>query len=245
MEHNTMTSPVRVEQTDGVCTITLARPEKANALSAEMARGVLEAVEVAPADGARIVIIRADGKHFSAGFDFGDFEALTDGDLALRFVEVEAMLQAVHYCPVPVLALVQGRAVGAGADLASAAMRVIATPETSFFMPGPRFGVILGTRRLARRIGAGRARAIQTESRPIKAAEALEIGLIDGVSAADDWPAEISVFTEKMQTLDAETVTALAEATAIDTRDADMAALTRSVMRPGIKQRIADFRNGA
>lgn len=240
-----MTSPVRVEQTDGVCTIILARPEKANALSAEMARGVLEAVEAAPANGARIVIIRADGKHFSAGFDFGDFEALTDGDLVLRFVEVEAMLQAVHYCPVPVLALVQGRAVGAGADLASAAMRVIATPETSFFMPGPRFGVILGTRRLARRIGAERARAIQTESRPIKAAEAVEIGLIDFVSAADEWAVEISVFTEKMQTLDVETVAALAEAIRIDTRDADMAALARSVMRPGIKQRIADFRKGA
>ena len=108
-----------------------------------------------------------------------------------------------------------------------------------------RFGVILGTRRLARRIGAGRARAIQTESRLIKAAEAFEIGLIDGFLAADKWPAEMSTFTEKMQTLDAETVMALAKATAIDTRDADMAALAHSVMRPGIKQRIADFRKGA
>lgn len=240
-----MTSPVRVEQADGVCTITLARPEKANALSAEMARGVLEAVEAAPGNNARIVILRADGKHFSAGFDFGDFEALTDGDLVLRFLEVEAMLQAVHYCPLPVLALVQGRAVGAGADLASAAMRVIATPETSFFMPGPRFGVILGTRRLAGRIGAGRARAIQTESRPIKAVEAQEIGLIDGILALDQWSAEISEFSEKMQTLDVQTVAALAAATAADTRDADMSALARSVMRPGIKQRISDFRKGA
>jgi enoyl-CoA hydratase/carnithine racemase len=230
---------------DAVCTITLARAEKANALSAEMALGVLAAVEAAPAKGARIIILRADGKHFSAGFDFGDFEALTDGDLVLRFLEVEAMLQAVHYCPIPVLALVQGRAVGAGADLASAAMRVIATPETSFFMPGPRFGVILGTRRLAGRIGAGLARAIQTESRPIKAAEAAEIGLIDGILAAEDWSAEISAFSKKMQTLDTETVAALAAATSTDTRDADMAALARSVMRPGIKQRIADFRKGA
>lgn len=239
-----MTDPVRVEQTDGVRTITLARPEKANALSAEMARGVLGAVEAAPAEGARVVILRADGKHFSAGFDFGDFEALTDGDLVLRFLEVEAMLQAVHYCPIPVLALVQGRAVGAGADLASAAMHVIATPETSFFMPGPRFGVILGTRRLAGRIGAGRARTIQTESRPIKAPEALDLGLIDGMLAADAWPDQIASFCEKMQTLDAETVAAIGRATATDSRDADMSALARSVMRPGIKQRIADFRKG-
>lgn len=237
-----MTSQVRVEQSGAVHTITLARGEKANALSEEMARGIHAAIVAAPNDGARVIILRADGKHFCAGFDFGNFEDLRDGDLALRLLEVEAMLQAVHYCPVPVLALVQGRAVGAGADLASAAMRTVITPETSFMMPGPRFGVILGTRRLAGRIGAGRARLIQTESRAIKSEEALEIGLVDGVAAADAWPDAISDFAEKMQTLDRETVTALGAVTVADTRDADMAALARSVMRPGLKDRIAAFR---
>ena len=123
-----MTSPVTVEIRDNVTIISLSRPEKANALSGEMSDGIRDAILAATAAGARAVVLRGEGKHFCAGFDFGDFDSLTDGDLALRFLQVEEMLQAVFYAPMPVLALVQGRAVGTGADLAAAAMRVVAAP---------------------------------------------------------------------------------------------------------------------
>ena len=237
-----MSGDVRVEQVGHVCAITLARPDKANALSADMSDGILEAVAQAPGKGARAIVLRGDGRHFCAGFDFGDFEALSDGDLALRFLRVEEMLQAVFHCPLPVLALVQGRAVGAGADLAAAAMKVVATPETQFQMPGPRFGVILGTRRLAFRIGAVKARQIQIENRAVKAAEALEIGMVDALASLDDWDALAADFAVAFSALDAATTAALAAAAHQDTRDADMAALARSVAVPGLKDRIAAFR---
>ncbi len=239
-----MSDPVHVDFADGQMTVTLARPEKANALSAEMAAGVAAAMAGAEAEGARAVVLRGEGRHFCAGFDFGDFESLTDGDLALRFLQVEEMLQAVFYASMPVLALVQGRAVGAGADLAAAAMRVVATPKTRFQMPGPRFGVVLGTRRLAYRIGAVKARHIQIENRPIEAEEALALGLVDALAEQDAFEAETQAFHDAFMQLEPGVTAALADVTRPDTRDADMAALARSVAIPGLKDRIAAFRKG-
>ncbi len=237
-----MSGDIRVEQAGHTCTITLNRPDKANALSAAMSDGIFQAVAEAPGKGARVIVLRGEGRHFCAGFDFGNFEALSDGDLALRFLRVEEMLQAVFHCPLPVLALAQGRAVGAGADLAAAAMKVVAAPEAQFQMPGPRFGVILGPRRLAFRIGAVKARHIQIENRAIPAQEARDIGLVDALAPPEAWDTLTAEFADAFSRLDAATTTALADVTRPDTREADMAALARSVAVPGLKDRIAAFR---
>lgn len=237
-----MSEAVSVSETDNIVTIALSRPDKANALSAEMAEGIVAGLRQAGEGGARAIVLRGQGRHFCAGFDFGDFDALSDGDLALRFLQVEEMLQAVFHAPVPVLALVQGRAIGAGADLAAAAMRVVAAPKASFQMPGPRFGVVLGTRRLAYRIGNVKARQIQIENRPVGAEEALTLGLVDELAEAEGFDAAASAFAAAYTRLDPGVTDALATVTRPDTRDGDMAALARSVARPGLKQRIADFR---
>lgn len=236
------TPAIAVTEQDGVMTVTLSRPEKANALSSEMADGITAAMAEAAANGVRAIVLKSDGRHFCAGFDFGDFEALTDGDLALRFLQVEEMLQAVFHAPAPVLALVQGRAVGAGADLAAAAMRVVAAPTTRFQMPGPRFGVVLGTRRLAYRIGQVAASQIQIENRPVEAAEAETIGLVDALEDQETWPEKIAEFAEAYTRLAPDVTAALSGVTRPDTRDADMAALARSVAKPGLKARIEAFR---
>jgi len=240
-----MNPSVAVTVEDAVMTVSLARPEKANALSCDMSDGVVAAMDEARASDVRAIVLRGDGRHFCAGFDFGDFEALTDGDLSLRFLQVEEMLQAVFHAPAPVLALVQGRAIGAGADLAAAAMRVVATSKTSFQMPGPRFGVVLGTRRLAFRIGNVAARHIQIENRPVPAEEAKALGLVDDLVEQEDWDETTATFAEAYTRLDLDVVRALADVTRPDTRDADMAALARSVAKPGIKERIAAFRAAA
>jgi enoyl-CoA hydratase/carnithine racemase len=237
-----MTDSVTVEVRENVTIVSLARPDKANALSGEMSDGVRDAIHGATTSGARAVVLRGEGRHFCAGFDFGDFESLTDGDLALRFLQVEEMLQAVFYAPMPVLALVQGRAVGAGSDLAAAAMKVVAAPGARFQMPGPRFGVVLGTRRLAYRIGPVAARQIQIENRPVEAEEALSLGMVDSLSDPAGWDDLIEEFAAKYSVLEPGVTAALADVTRPDTRDADMATLARSVATPGIKDRIAAFR---
>ena len=237
-----MTDSITVDARENVTIVTLSRPDKANALSGEMSDGIRDAIHAATASGARAVVLRGEGRHFCAGFDFGDFDSLTDGDLALRFLQVEEMLQAVYYAPMPVLALVQGRAVGAGSDLAAAAMKVVAAPGARFQMPGPRFGVVLGTRRLAYRIGPVAARQIQIENRPVEAEEALALGMIDALADPAGWDDLIEDFATKYSILEPGVTAALADVTRPDTRDADMAALARSVAIPGIKDRIAAFR---
>ena len=237
-----MEAAVLVETRDEATFITLNRPEKANALSGEMADGIKLAINDASDVGSRAVIIHGIGRHFCAGFDFGDFDRLTDGDLALRFIQVEEMLQTVFHAPMPVLALVKGQAVGAGADLAAAAMRVVAAPGTRFQMPGPRFGVVLGTRRLAYRIGNVSTRQIQIENRAIETQEAEKLGLVDAIADPESWDAVIDNFIVEYTRLSATVTAALSDVTRPDTRDADMAALARSVSIPGIKERISTFR---
>ena len=75
---------VTVQDRDSVRTLTLDRAEKANALSAAMSEAIREGVLSAPVAGVRAIVLRGAGRHFCAGFDFGDFESLSDGDLALR-----------------------------------------------------------------------------------------------------------------------------------------------------------------
>ena len=74
----------------------------------------MELVQRAPAEGAKVLVFRGEGKTFSAGFDFSDVEQQTEGDLLLRFVRVELLLQAVASSPCLTVALAHGRTFGAG-----------------------------------------------------------------------------------------------------------------------------------
>src|SRR3546814_4977267 len=96
---------------------------------------------------------------------------MSEGDLVLRLIRIETLLQTVWHLPFPTLALARGRVFGAGADLFCACSRRVAEPGTSFRMPGLGFGIVLGTRRLMARVGADAARSIQNETRTFDAAE--------------------------------------------------------------------------
>jgi enoyl-CoA hydratase len=225
-----------------VTRLTLNRPQKANALSAALVEALIDAVDYAGTDGTRLLILEGDGPHFCAGFDFTDFEHASEGDLALRFIRIEMLLQALHHAPYETLALAHGRAFGAGADLvASCGMRV-ATPAAAFRMPGLRFGVVLGTRRLASRVGADKARDILSASRTFDAEEALDIGFLTRVAAKTEWEAITWAARVQCERLSPAAATALHRHTITDTRAEDMAALSRSVSAPGLKERIRAFR---
>jgi len=233
---------VETHQTgDGATRITLNRPEKANALNEAMIEALLDAFAVAQAGGTRLLILDAAGKHFCAGFDLGDLDDCSDGDLLLRFVRIETALQTLYHLPFPTLALAKGRAMGAGADLFAACSRRVAAPGTQFRMPGLAFGILLGTRRLAARIGADAARRIQNETRTFDAAEAHALGFASEIVDETDWPAVASAATTAANTLSPEATAALFQATAVDTRAEDMAGLVASAARPGLKARIQTY----
>ena len=225
-----------------VTRLTLNRAAKANALSASLVEALINAVEYAQTDGTRLLIFEGNGSHFCAGFDFGGYDEATEGELVLRFVRIEHLLQCVHHAPFATLALAHGKIFGAGADLVCACSTRVAAPGTTFRMPGLRFGLVLGTRRLAHRIGAEAARDILQTSRTFDAESAEKLGFITRIAAQSEWPALTEAARETSAVLTQPARARLHEQTVVDTRDADMAALAQSASVPGLKERIRIFR---
>jgi len=237
-----MNDELRIEKSGAVSTLTLNRPDKANALNADLADALAAAVETAHYDGTRLLVLKGNGRHFCAGFDFGGFEDASAGDLLLRFARIELLLQALYHAPFATLALAQGRNFGAGVDLVLACGGRVAAPDAQFRMPGLKFGLQLGTRRLAARIGGDTARALLAASRTFDAAEALRIGFVHETAAVDTWPALIERAASAAQQLSPAAAARLYAATVSDTRAADLADLVRSAIEPGLKERISEYR---
>ncbi len=225
-----------------VTRLTLNRPQKANALSAALVEALIDAVEYAATDGTRLLIIDGAGSHFCAGFDFTDAQTQSEGDLALRFIRIETLLQALYHAPCETLALAHGRVFGAGADIVASCGLRIAAADTTFRMPGLRFGVVLGTRRLMHRVGADKAREILSTSRTFNAAEALAAGFLTGIAAAEEWPVLVTATQSATEALAPAAAAALHRRTVIDSRSDDMAELARSVSTPGLQERIRRYR---
>ena len=226
-----------------IATLRLERPERGNALAPDMVAALDEGFADAVAGGARLVVLHGAGKHFCTGFDLSDLDDLSEGDLLLRFVRIEELLQRVHRAGVMTLAVATGRTWGAGADLFAACDRRLAAEDATFAFPGSGFGLVLGTARLAGRIGNAAARRLLLDGVPVDAATAVSLGLADQVVDAGGIDAAIAQAAAAAARLDAETVASLHRATRRDAQDdADLAALVRSAARPGLKQRIIDYR---
>ncbi|MEM9148510.1 MAG: enoyl-CoA hydratase-related protein [Pseudomonadota bacterium] len=172
---------IRMTLEDGLATITLARPDKMNSLSAAMRRELLEALGQATQE-ARAVVLTGEGRGFCAGQDLGDaadFESL-DLERTLR-EEYEPLLQLITDAPVPVIAAVNGVAAGAGCNLALAADVVIAARSATFTQAFARIGLIPdagGTFWLPRLVGRARAMGMCLFTDAIPAETAVEWGLI-------------------------------------------------------------------
>lgn len=226
----------------GVRTLTLNRPVKANSLGAGIVEEMLAHLAQAAADGTRLVVVRASGRNFCAGFDFTGFEEQSEGDLVLRFVRIEQLLQALRYAPFVTVACVQGAAFGAGADIVAACTYRIGSPSARLRFPGFRFGVALGTRHLARLVGVSRTRDILLRNRQLDAREALECGLLTRVVESEDFDAAVASVAEGLGELDQSTLGVLLHNTIEGTRDQELAELVRSVSVPGLHRRIARYR---
>jgi enoyl-CoA hydratase len=230
----------RLERAGDVATLVLANPSRGNALSPALVAALDGGLDQAVAEGARLVMLRGEGRHFCTGFDLSDLPELSDGDLLLRVVHIELLLQKLAGMPVTTLAIGSGRTFGAGADLFAACDHRVALEGASFSFPGPAFGLALGTARLAERVGATAARALLLAGREVTAAEALSLGLATQVVAE---PTEaIAAAVVAAARLEAPTVAMLHARTRGADDAADLAALVRSAARPGLKARIEAYR---
>lgn len=236
-----MSTCVTVTRDGPVMHVRLARPEKLNAFSAELVEQVTDAIAAAAEEDTRLVVFRGEGKGFSGGFDLDGLATMTDGDLVLRFIRVEELLQAVYHAPFATLALAHGPCYGAAADLFAACQWRIAAPEARFRMPGLRFGIVLGTNRLSHLVGADRARTLLLRDAPFDAAEAVDSGFAQRIVPQDDWDTVVSATLHQTVGLDQSTFGAMASRVVRDTRADDMDALVRSAASGSIKQRIETY----
>lgn len=236
-----MSGPILVEREGAVTTLTLNRPDKRNALSAALIDDMLAALRAAHDDGTRLLILRGAGEGFSGGFDFGGLDEQSDGELALRFIRVELVLQALYHAPFATLALVQGACYGAAADMVLCCTRRIAAPGAKFRMPGLRFGIVLGTRRLAATIGRDAARGLLENSSVFGAEQAKACGFLIEIQGQEEWPGTVEQAAASATALPVDAHRVLLERTAEDRRAEDLAALVLSVCEPGLKERIQDF----
>ena len=236
-----MSSPVTVTREDTTVHICLNRPDRLNAFSGDLVDALSAAIAEAATQETRLLVFTGAGKGFSGGFDLSDLDTMTDGDLLLRFVRAEQLLQQVYHAPFATLALVHGACYGAAADLVAACQWRVAAPGARFRMPGLRFGITLGTARLARLAGADAARSLLLRDAPFDTEEALQTGFISAVAAQEDWTDTIEQCHRDASALTANTYAAMLDRTRIDTREADMAALVQSVAVGSIKERVQAY----
>ena len=190
-----------VSRRDGaVAVVTIDRHSTRNALDAEVCTALREAVEAAGAqadgeDPVRAIVITGAGSAFCAGAD------LSGGVYNSEFYDAHsAMLRAVESVPVPVIAAVNGPAIGAGVQLALAADLRVVAPGAVFAVPVVKVGLALDNwtiKRLANVVGGGHARSVLMTARPVGAEEAARIGLaneVGGLDVAMDLAGEVSRF---------------------------------------------------
>lgn len=239
-----MGAPLAVTSSWGgdVLSLSMDRPARGNALDAPTVEALLAALDHAAVRSCSAVVLSGAGKNFCTGFDLSDIDSATDSELRRRFVRIEELLQAIQHAPFPVICLAQGRIFGAGVDILCACSDRIAAPGARFRMPGWKFGLALGTRRLMARIGAGRARAVLRDATEFSADEALEWGLLSEIVPEESWPEARAAALARWSALAAPARVQLLAITTPDTRAEDMADLVSSSSRPGLRDRIAAYR---
>lgn len=244
MDARTAEAPVAIERDGARWTFVLDRPAKANALSADLVEALIAGVAQAQAEGASVIAFRGNGRNLSAGFDFTDYEAQSEGDLVLRLVRIETLLQAIANSPCLTVGFAHGRNFGAGVDLFAACRWRIAAPDATFRMPGLGFGLVLGTRRFAAIVGEDTARGILERLSTFDAAAASGMRFVTRIAEAAQWPEVLAEADRIASSLTPGARASLYRAVRSSTDDADLADLVRSASVPGLKQRIALYLGG-
>jgi len=176
---------ILVDHKDGVCIITLNRPEKLNSFNAEMHRELADELETIACDKhIRALVITGAGRAFCAGQDLSErsFEGNADIDLGQSLEKYyNPLVERLRSLPIPVITAVNGVAAGAGANIALSGDIVVAARSARFIQAFSRIGLIPdagGTYILTQQLGEMRAKALAMLATPLSAEQAQEWGLV-------------------------------------------------------------------
>jgi methylglutaconyl-CoA hydratase len=193
-------SALRSDRDGGILRITMARPERRNAFDAALIAELSEAF--ADVGDARAVVLAGEGRSFSAGADVewmrSSVELSYDENVA-DALRLRAMLDAIDGCPAPVIARVQGHALGGGCGLVACCDIVVAEPSAQFAFSEVKLGIVpavISPFALAK-IGPGAARRYFVTGERFTAEVALRIGLVHEVT--DDIDAAVEHLLEELR----------------------------------------------
>jgi enoyl-CoA hydratase len=182
------------ELNDGVAFLKVNRPEALNALNTVVLNELEDAFGAASADDdVKAVILTGEGRSFVAGADIAQMVGLDAMELRSYFLKGIGVMDLIDDLPKPVIAAVNGFALGGGCELAMACDIRLASEKAKFGQPEVNLGIMPGfggTQRLPRLVGKGMANYLITTAEIIGADEALRIGLAEKVYPADELLAE-------------------------------------------------------
>ena len=176
-----------VNKKDGICTLTINRPQKRNSLTPEAFARLDEELRSAGEDGqTRVIVLRGAGeKAFSAGFDISRLSAVGDYD---DKDPLEDAILSIERCAAPVIAMIHGYCIGAGCGLATACDLRVAADNARFGITAAKMGMVYppgATLRLINLVGVAAAKELLYTGALVEAGKAGEIGLVDRVVPAD------------------------------------------------------------
>ena len=180
---------VTLAASGGIATLTVNRPDKLNALNAATMAELGEAIsEARGRDDIRGLIVTGSGRAFIAGADISELAKETAVSAHMLATEGQRIFRLFETSPKPVIAAVNGFALGGGCELALACHIRIASEQAKFGQPEVKLGICPGyggTQRLARLVGKGRALQLLLTGETIDAAEAYRLGLVNRIVSAD------------------------------------------------------------
>jgi methylglutaconyl-CoA hydratase len=245
MSYSTLT----LERSAEIVTITLNRPEKRNAISAQMIDDLLGALEEAEQSAARVLIITGAGKAFCAGMDLDGLRALaaqSPGQNLEDSRRVAKMFHRIYAFPKPVISAVNGAAIAGGCGIATLADFTLTVPEAKFGYTEVKIGFIpaLVSVFLMRQIGEKHARDLLLSGRIVDAAEAQRLGLVSEIVPTEKLVARAQ---EVAASLVASSPTSIARTKRLLLQHEDAALhsdLERAIQANAEIRSTADFREG-
>jgi methylglutaconyl-CoA hydratase len=201
------TDPILYEVDGAIARITLNRPEKRNALNADLIADLEKALRQANDNsGIRVVVIAGAGADFSSGADLSALELISKASVAENVDDARSLMELfvlIRQLSLPVVAAVRGRALAGGCGLASACDIVLASSTARFGYPEVKIGFVpaMVMAILRRNISEKRAFELVTRGAEIGAEEAREFGLVNQVFADDTLEDEVTAYAQGFVTM--------------------------------------------
>jgi enoyl-CoA hydratase len=189
---------LKAVNSDNICVVTISRPEALNALNIETIQGLGKVMEdIAENNDIKAVILTGDGdKAFVAGADIRELSILEEMEAFALSDRGQKIFKQIEDSPKPIIAAVNGFALGGGLELAMACHIRLATPNAKFGQPEINLGILPGyggTQRLAQLVGRGKALELLLTADMVSADEAKELGLVNHIYASREEMMEAAI----------------------------------------------------